>query len=114
VLAALSGAVWLLEGAVFALVAQAVGLDLSILEGVFLVVIANFFALVPAAPGYVGTYDAAVLFGLAALEVTDGVAVGVAILARFVAFVPITVLGLVLLVVRYGGIGALRRERSST
>jgi len=104
--------IWLLEGLVFTLAARSVDLELSILAGAFLVVIANFFAIIPAAPGYVGTYDAAVLFGLAALKVPHSVAVGVAILARFVAFVPITLFGFILLVARYGGISALRRRTS--
>jgi glycosyltransferase 2 family protein len=108
----MSVGIWLLEGLVFTLAARSVDLELSVLEGAFLVVIANFFALIPAAPGYVGTYDAAVLFGLAALKVPHGVAVGVAILARFVAFVPITVIGFLLLVARYGGLNSLRRRTS--
>lgn len=112
-LLALSAGIWLLEGFVFALVAHSVGVDLSLLEGAFLVVIANFFALIPAAPGYVGTYDAAVLFGLNALGVPNDAAIGTAILARLVAFVPVTIAGLILLVTRYGGFGMLRRAEES-
>lgn len=111
-LAAVSLGIWLLEGVVFTLAARAVELELSLLEGAFLVVIANFFAIIPAAPGYVGTYDAAVLFGLDALNVAEGLASGVAILARFVTFVPITVFGFLVLVARYGGVSSLRREQT--
>jgi uncharacterized membrane protein YbhN (UPF0104 family) len=71
-------------------------------------VLASFFALIPAAPGYVGTFDSAVLFGLHALKVAGGNAVAFAVLVRFVMFVPITAVGLVLLVTRYGGIRELR------
>lgn len=106
-------AVWLSEGAIFTLVGQSLGLSLSLLEGTFLVVLASFFALIPAAPGYVGTYDAALLFGLAALDIRGGVALSFAILARFVLFGPITLVGLGLLLTRYGGVGRLLRRRSS-
>lgn len=99
--------VWMLEGVVFWLVGRSLGLDLDLVGGTFLVVLASFFALIPAAPGYVGTFDTAVLFGLHALKVTGGNAVAFAVLVRFVMFVPITAVGLVLLMTRHGGIRQL-------
>jgi uncharacterized membrane protein YbhN (UPF0104 family) len=84
---------------------------MSVPEATFVTVLASLSALIPAGPGYVGTYDAAALFGLHALHVTGGVAVGCVIMFRFVIFVPITIGGLILMVVRYGGLRqALRRE----
>jgi uncharacterized membrane protein YbhN (UPF0104 family) len=71
------------------------------------------FSLIPAAPGYVGTFDAAVIFGLRAVGVVGGQAVGFALLVRFVLFVPIIVVGLVLLVTRYGGVRQLRRRQEA-
>jgi glycosyltransferase 2 family protein len=102
-------AVWLAEGLIFTLVGQSLGLSLSLLDGALLVVLASFFALIPAAPGYVGTYDAALLFGLAALDIRGGHALSFAILVRFVLFGPITLAGLVLLLTRYGGVGRVLR-----
>ncbi len=101
--------VWIIEGLIFWLVAQSLELQVSILEGLFLLVLTAFFSLIPAAPGYVGTFDAAVVFGLHALSVDGGQALAYALLVRFVLFVPITVAGLVLLVTRYGGLRQLRR-----
>lgn len=103
--------VWLLEAFVFVLVADSIGISIDVLEGLFVNVLASFFALIPAAPGYVGTFDAAVAFGLKALGVTGGAAVGFALLVRFVLFVPITATGLVLMLTRYGGLSQLRRGR---
>ena len=111
VLALATAFVWVLEAAIFVLVARSLGVELSILEGIFLNVLASFFALVPAAPGYVGTFDAALIFGLDALDVTGGVAFTAALLVRFVLFVPITATGLILLITRYGGLSGLRRSR---
>ena len=102
--------IWMLEGSIFWLVAQALELHISFLESVFLLVLAAFFSLVPAAPGYVGTFDAAVIFGLRALDVVGGQAVAYAVLVRFVIFFPITVVGLIVLMVRYGGLSQLRRR----
>ena len=95
--------VWLIEGTIFWLVAAALDLDVSPLEGAFLLVLSAFFSLIPAAPGYVGTFDAAVLFGMRAIGVTGGQALSFALLVRFVLFFPVTLVGLGLLIWRYGG-----------
>jgi hypothetical protein len=109
-LALVTAGIWFLEAVIFVLVGRSVGIELDLLEALFLDVLASFFALVPAAPGYVGTFDAAVLFGLKALDVANRAAVGFALLVRFVLFVPITAAGLVLMLVRYGGLALLRRR----
>ena len=105
--------VWVIEGTIFWLVAQALSLEINLVEGCFLLVLTAFFSLIPAAPGYVGTFDAAVVFGLRALDVSGGQALAYAILVRFVLFVPITIVGLILLVIRYGGLRQLRRGTGS-
>jgi uncharacterized membrane protein YbhN (UPF0104 family) len=106
--------VWGLEASIFWLVAQSLGLSVSPVEAVFLLVLSAFFALIPAAPGYVGTFDAAVVFGLKALHIAGGPAVTFAILVRFVIFVPITVAGLLLFVFRYGGLRRMRAAGQAT
>ncbi len=103
-----TGVLWGLEVAVFWLVGQAVNIDVTLVEGAFLVVLTSFVMSIPAAPGYVGTFDAALLFGLTGYGVVGGQALAFALLWRFVLFVPITVLGLILLFVRYGGFSANR------
>jgi uncharacterized membrane protein YbhN (UPF0104 family) len=100
--------IWLLEGVIFWLVAESLALDVSLAEGCSLLVLTSFMSLIPAAPGYVGTFDAAVVFGLEALDVMGGQAVAYALLVRFVLFFPITVAGLIILVARYGGLRQLR------
>jgi glycosyltransferase 2 family protein len=107
-------ATWTSEGLVFWLVAQALDVSMSVPEATFVTVLASLSALIPAGPGYVGTYDAAALFGLHKLGVNASDAVGAVILFRFVIFVPITVVGLLLMVARYGGLRrALRREHAA-
>lgn len=108
VLLGASVAVWLAEALVMWLVTRSLDVRIDLLEALLVVILGSFLALVPAAPGYVGTYDAAILFGLAALDVRGGGALSVALLFRFVVFVPITLAGLGLMVTRYGGLAALR------
>jgi glycosyltransferase 2 family protein len=104
--------VWALEAVVFWFVARAVDVDVSFVEGTFLVVLVSFVMSVPAAPGYVGTFDAALLFGLSGYGVDGGQALAFALLWRFVLFVPITLAGLLLVFARYGGL-SLRRLPSA-
>lgn len=101
----LSLVVWLIEGSIFWLVAQSLSLPVSAVDALFVSVLSAFSALIPAAPGYVGTFDAAVIFGLKTLQVAGGQAVAFALLVRFVLFIPITAVGLVFLLTRYGAVG---------
>jgi len=102
-LLAVTATVWSLEAVVFWLVAQAVNIDVTFLHGAFLVVLTSFVMSIPAAPGYVGTFDAALLFGLSSYGVHGGQAIAFMLLWRFVLFVPITLVGLIVMFVRYGG-----------
>jgi glycosyltransferase 2 family protein len=113
-LLALSVVLWVVEGSVYAVLGAVAGVHLSLLEGLYIMALANLVALVPAAPGYVGTFDAAVILGVRLVAGgTHAAALAYAVVVRFVLFVPITVVGLTALVTRYGGLrrlsAALRR-----
>jgi glycosyltransferase 2 family protein len=107
VLAAATIGIWMLEGAVLWLLGRSLSLDVTPVGACFVLVLSAFVSLIPAAPGYIGTYDAAVVFGLKGLGITGSQAVGFALLSRFVVFAPITAAGLALLVWRYGGLKRL-------
>src|SRR4051812_34453673 len=102
--------IWVLEATVYATVARAVDLPLQGVDALYLVALTNLVALVPAAPGYVGTFDAAVLFGVKALTGAGGATYVLAL--RLVLFVPIPLAGLTLLIVRHGGLSTLRSLRT--
>lgn len=104
----LSIALWLVEGSVYAVLGAVAGLHLSLLDGLYVMALANLVALVPAAPGYVGTFDAAVILGVRLVAGgTHAAALAYAVVVRFVLFVPITIVGLAVLVARYGGLRRL-------
>jgi uncharacterized membrane protein YbhN (UPF0104 family) len=103
---------WFCEGAVYLAVAHAVDLGISATGALYLVALTNFAAALPAAPGSIGTFDAAVAFGARALGGTGAVVISYLLLLRFVLYVPITAVGLVFLVVRYGGWARLRSALS--
>jgi uncharacterized membrane protein YbhN (UPF0104 family) len=115
-LLALSVALWLVEGSVYAVLGAVAGLHLALVDGLYVMALANLVALVPAAPGYVGTFDAAVILAVRLVASgTHAAALAYAVVVRFVLFVPITVVGLIALVARYGGLrrigAALRRPQ---
>ncbi len=109
---ALTLVVWGLEGAVWWTAGEAAGLSLGAVEAAYLLCLASMFALVPSGPGYAGTMDAAVVFGARVLGRTSGAALSYLLLLRFVLFVPITAVGLLALVLRYGGLSRLRAARA--
>ncbi|HEY1538141.1 MAG TPA: lysylphosphatidylglycerol synthase transmembrane domain-containing protein [Solirubrobacteraceae bacterium] len=107
VLLAWSALVWCLEWGAWWLTADAIGLHLAVLDVGYLMGLATIFVLVPSGPGYVGTFDAALVFGLHALG-RGGAALSYLLLLRFVIAVPITLLGLIALVARFGGVARMR------
>jgi uncharacterized membrane protein YbhN (UPF0104 family) len=105
--------VWATEAAVWIAVGAAVGFHMGPLDGIYLVALASVFAMIPSGPAYAGTQDAAVAIGIKALGGSGGTAVAYLLMLRFVIVVPITLVGLVLLVVRYGGLKKLRLARAA-
>jgi glycosyltransferase 2 family protein len=110
-LLAMTGLVWATEAGVWIAVGGAAGFPMDFVEGLYLVALASIFSMIPSGPGYAGTQDTAVAVGIKALGGSGGVAVSYIVLLRFVIVVPITLLGFVLLAVRYGGIARLRSAR---
>ena len=103
--------IWSIEASTYFLIAKAVGLGVTLDGAVFIMVVANFVSLIPAGPGYVGTFDAAVLFAARSLGASRSFALPFLLLLRFVLFIPITITGLLLLVGRYGGLAGYRAAR---
>jgi uncharacterized membrane protein YbhN (UPF0104 family) len=99
----LSLVIWCLEGVTFMCIARSIEIRLAPLSAIAVVVLASLAAAIPAAPGYLGTFDAAVVVGLHAAGIEGGDAAGVLLLARVVFFVPVTIVGLALIVLGYGG-----------
>src|SRR3954467_11100444 len=66
----------------------AVALPLQGLDALSLVALTHGRPLVPAAPGYVGTFDAAVVFGVKALTGTAAGAAGYVVAPRLFLFLP--------------------------
>lgn len=88
----LTGVLWILEVTLLVVIARSVGLDLALGNALFVLLAVTAGTMVPASPGFVGTYE---FFGVAALKVV-GVA-GAPALACILLLHLVTLLGSTLL-----------------
>ncbi len=88
---------WGLYGAANGFVLKAFNIQLPAYVPYYLVVVQAIGVAIPSSPGFVGTYHAAVVAGLAAFKVPQEAALSFAILSHFLLIVPVILYGLVLL-----------------
>jgi uncharacterized protein (TIRG00374 family) len=100
VVAALSICAWALWGLGAWLVAAALGIQLSLLETVFVAAIVNLGVALPSSPGFVGTYQFLCVASLGVVAVGRADAFAFSVLLHAAWFVPTSVAGLLLLVVK--------------
>jgi uncharacterized membrane protein YbhN (UPF0104 family) len=58
--------IWVTESSFLAITASACGIDISVVGGIFVVIIIGIGAILPTAPGYIGAFE---FMGVAALSV---------------------------------------------
>ena len=104
--------IWAIEAGVWMSAGAAIGFGMDPIEGLYIVALASVFSMIPSGPAYAGTQDAAAILGIKALGGTGAQAVAYIVMLRFIIVVPITLVGLVLLAARYGGLGRLRMARA--
>ena len=111
--AGLTIAAWTLESCVYLIAAHAVNIHLNLGSAAYVLSTAAMFTLIPSGPGFVGTMDSALAFTLHVLNEPKNLVGSYILTVRFIVFIPITVIGGVLLVVRYGGFAAIKAARAS-
>jgi uncharacterized membrane protein YbhN (UPF0104 family) len=88
---------WLLEAVTYLLVAQAMGLSLDYLAMLLLVGVINLAGLIPASPGQFGVFEGFARITLVGLGVGVTEATAYALVVHLVLWLPVTVIGFVLL-----------------
>jgi uncharacterized membrane protein YbhN (UPF0104 family) len=86
---------WLLDASIYWLVARSLGVDLSPLAAVVLSAVAVLSTAIPAAPGYVGTYELAAAGAARALGIDPATALAFALVAHALTVIPIGLAGAV-------------------
>ena len=104
---------WAMEAIVYLLAAKAAGVDLHLGSAVYVLATAAMFTMIPSGPGFAGTMDGAIVYTLHQLSEPRNLVWPFIFVIRFVIFIPITIIGGILLITRYGGMTALRAARSA-
>jgi len=86
-------AVWLFCIIPVDLVLQGFGINLPITASMFILVLLVFAVMVPASPGFIGTYHYACFKGLSAFGIAESTAVSIALVLHGTAFFPVIVAG---------------------
>jgi uncharacterized protein (TIRG00374 family) len=107
-------AIWMCESATYLLTAAATGVSMSPVESLYVIGVASIFVLIPSGPAYVGTFDAAVIFGLKAIGRSGQATLAYLVTLRFVLIVPITLAGAVVLFTKYRGGASLRAATTTS
>ncbi len=111
--ASLTCAAWFLEACVYYIAGKAAGIDLHLGSALYVLATAAMFTMIPSGPGFAGTMDAAIAFTLHVLNEPRKLVGTYIFTVRFLIFIPITIVGGILLITRYGGLAALRAARSA-
>lgn len=106
----LSLGAWICIAAMFWLVGQAVGAELSPAGAVLVMAITVLATAIPSAPGYVGTFELAAVTVATSLGVARDVALALAVLAHILGQLPTAVGGSVALIRLGGGLRQLSAE----
>jgi uncharacterized protein (TIRG00374 family) len=85
---------WALSVLTVDLTLRAFDLALPVTAAMFILILLVFAVMVPASPGYVGTYHAACVYGLMAFNLPKEEALSVALTVHAINFFPVTILGL--------------------
>jgi len=93
----LSLGAWLCEATMYFILSLGFGLGLGFPAYLLTTAVANLGAMVPAAPGYVGTFDFGALASLRLFGANSGQAAGYVLVLHVALLLPITLLGFVFL-----------------
>ena len=108
----LSVGAWAAWAVAATLTAQAVGIDLTIVQALFVTAALNLGVAIPSSPGFVGTYQWLGVSALALFGVTREGGLAFAIVMQAVWYVPTTLVGAALLIAH--GRRVWRRDHSSS
>ncbi len=107
---ALSLGVWIVEGCMFLVILPAFGLTANPIWAWMALTVTNLGILFPSSPGYVGPFHYFCMRALMLFGVSSETALGYAIMAHALYYIPITIWGLSVLAVYGVDLGAAVRE----
>jgi uncharacterized protein (TIRG00374 family) len=106
----LSFLTWLMLGLSNYFMFYAFGMHLSIINAFAILAIIALGVMIPAAPGFIGTYHYACMLGLASFGIDKAPALSYAVALHFMQMAPVIILGLVFLPFQKMTLGGLMRK----
>lgn len=94
----LSLVAWILDASIFLLVGWSLGLDLTVPQAVLIGAVTVLSTAIPAAPGYVGTFELATTATAVAVGIPESSALALALLVHVITVIPIALAGALALV----------------
>ena len=110
---AISIVAWALDASIFWLVAQSLGIGIGFADAILIGAVAVLATAIPAAPGYVGTFELAATSTAAALGVPRPEALALALLVHVITVAPVALVGALALLssgLRLGGLATQAEE----
>ena len=107
---ALSFVAWVLDALVFWLVALSLGIDLGYAGAIVIGAVAVLSTAIPAAPGYVGTFELAATAAAVALGIPEAEALAMAVLVHVITLLPLALAGAIAVISTGTGLGRLAEE----
>ncbi len=109
-----SALIWITATIPIYLILAGFGIHLPLSASFFIMVLLVFAVMVPAAPGYIGTYHAACYTGLTVFSVPDTQAIGIALVIHGIGFFPVILAGFYHLWADGLSLGRLRENASAS
>lgn len=106
---ALSLVVWTIEGSVYLIMGQAFGMELSLFQCFFVMIIIGIGAILPTAPGYVGTVEFLGMTSLVFLGFNKNLAVGYIVTVHLLQLLSVSGMGIRSLIAEKISFGELVR-----
>jgi uncharacterized protein (TIRG00374 family) len=88
-----SGILWIIEALFTVIVAYACGIRISILGGMFTVIVVGIGGIIPTAPGYLGAFEMMGVLALSALSIDKDLAFACIAICHFLSLIVIFTLG---------------------
>lgn len=103
-----SALIWVFATLPVHLLLKGFGIQLPLTAAFFIMVLLVFAVMIPAAPGYIGTYHLACYTGLAVFGLPDDQSIGIALVVHAVGFFPVILAGLYHVWMQGLSLGAIR------
>ncbi|MEX1336446.1 MAG: lysylphosphatidylglycerol synthase transmembrane domain-containing protein [Candidatus Limnocylindrales bacterium] len=104
---------WVVDASIFYFVGLALGIELGLAQAALIGAVAVLATAIPAAPGYVGTFELAATSTAVALGIPREEALAMAVMVHMVTLIPVAVAGAIVLLTSGASLGTIASQAES-